>query len=76
MRMVRAIATRDLTHLDIRDSWHEARNPVNHNRIRIIVKSALNLRIRRQSGNEFRARRYMRLLRSDSGPQDKVTCGC
>jgi hypothetical protein len=74
--MVRAVATRELTQLDIRDSWHGARNPVNHNQIRISVKSALNPRIRRQSGNKFRARRYMRLLRSDSGPQDKLTCGC
>jgi hypothetical protein len=69
MRMVRAVATRELTQLDIRDSWREARNPVNQNRTKISVKSALNTRIRRQSGNKFRARRYMRFSRSDSGPR-------
>jgi hypothetical protein len=73
MRMVRAVAIRELTQLDIRDSWREARNPVNQDWTKISVKSALKIRIRRQSGNKFRARRYIHLLRSDREPQD-TTC--
>jgi hypothetical protein len=56
-----------LVQLDIRDSWREARNPLLHIWQRIGVKRSLRLHIRRQSGNEYRARRYMRLFLYYSG---------